>query len=292
MLKEVDSLILKLLDTEWTTTPPPAKPGFFFTVPDEDWLTKVKAGTGLRLNIYLYELRENRDFRRAAWDNVVLADQSVVLSQPPVYLDCHYLISAWSAAEDSELASPILEEHQVLSEAMRILLRNPDVVPGALGVVGGGQVFQNAHIYLNVATPEPPRVLNDFWSTMKLPWRPAVLLVVTAPLDVLKDSAPGPAMTTLIQRYALMGTTTVEEMIEIGGLVLKASDDTPIQGATVTRLDNNDVATTDAQGRFVFTGILRGVHKFRASATNMTAVERDINIPVDPPANYIFKLAP
>ncbi len=292
MLKEVDSTILKLLDTGWTTTPPPVKPGFFFTVPDEDWLTKVKAGTGLRLNIYLYELRENRDFRRAAWDNVELADHSVVLSQPPVYLDCHYLISAWSSAEDSELASPILDEHQVLSEAMRILLRNPDVVPGAIGVSGGGQVFQNAHIYLNVATPEPPRVLNDFWSTMKLPWRPAVLLVVTAPLDVLKDSAPGPPLTTLIQRYAVMGTTTIEEMIEIGGLVLKASDDTPIQGATVERLDSNDTATTDAQGRFVFTGIRRGVHKFRASANTMTPEERDINIPVDPPANYIFKLAP
>lgn len=292
MLKEVDSLILKLLDTGWTTTPPPAKPGFFFTVPDEDWLVKVKAGTGLRLNIYLYELSENRNFRRAAWDNIELADHSVVLSQPPVYLDCHYLISAWSAAEDSELASPILEEHQVLSEAMRILLRNPDVVPGALGVAGGGQVFQKAHVYLNVATPEPPRVLNDFWSTMKLPWRPAVLLVVTAPLDVLKDSAPGPMLTTLIQRYALRDTTTVEELIEIGGLVLKASDDSPIGGAMVVRLDSHETATTDAQGRFVLTGIRRGVHKFRASATGMTPVERDINIPVDPPVNYIFKLAP
>src|SRR5205085_7671664 len=105
-------------------------------------------------------------------------------------------------------------------------------------------VFQNAHVYLNVVAPEPPRVLNDFWSTMKLPWRPAVMLVVTAPLDLLKDSAPGPVMTTLIQRYAIIGTTTVEELITIGGLVLKAADDSPIAGATVARLDSNDTATT------------------------------------------------
>src|ERR1043165_165690 len=206
MLKQVDNLILKLLDTQWT--PPPAKPGFFFTVPDADWLTRVKAGTGLRLNIYLYEVRENRDFRRSAWDNVQQPDNSVVLSQPPVYLDCHYLLSAWSATEDSELASPILDEHQALSEAMRILLRNPDVVPATLGVSGGGDVFQQAHIYLSVAPPEPPRVSNDFWSTMKLPWRPAVMLNVTAPLDVLQDSAPSPPVMTLIQRFGQIGSTT------------------------------------------------------------------------------------
>jgi hypothetical protein len=288
MLNLLDDLILKVLDTGWTS--PLAKPSFFFTVPDSDWKTKVKTRTGLQLNIYLYEVRENREFRRAAWDKAELADHSVVLSQPPVYLDCHYLISAWSATEDSDMASPILDEHQVLSEAMRVLLRNPDVVPGALGVSGGGPVFQEAHVYLNVAPPEPPRVLNDFWSTMKLPWRPAVMLIVTAPLDLLKDSPPSPVVTTLIQRYAQIGSAVIEEWIEIGGLVLRAAGQSPIEGATVQRLDNNDTATTDAQGRYVFTGIPRGIHKFRASALGMTAIERNIDIPAAPPSDHIFQL--
>lgn len=292
MLKEIDNLIVRVLDTGWTTTPPPAKPGFFFTVPDEAWLTKVKAESGMRLNIYLYELRENRDFRRSAWDNVTLSDGSVALSQPPAYIDIHYLVSAWSPAEDTELASPTLDEHQVLAEAMRVLFRNPDVVPGAIGVAGGGVVFQNSHVYLTVAPPEPSPVLNEFWSTMKLPWRPAVMLIVTAPLDVLKDSASSPVVTTLIQRFVLEGSASVEELIDFGGLVLKAADQSPIHGASVSRVNSTDTATTDAQGRFVFTGIRRGVHKIRASATGMTPVERDINIPVDPPASYIFKLAP
>jgi hypothetical protein len=292
MLNLVDNLILKLLDTGWTTNPPPAKPSFFFTVPDTDWRTKVKTRIGLQLNIYLYEVRENRNFRRASWDNVTLADGTVVLSEPPVYLDCHYLISAWSPTEDSDLASPVLDEHLLLSETLRVLLRNPDVVPAALVIPGGGVVFQNAHIYLSVAPPEPPRVLNDFWSTMKLPWRPAVMLVVTAPLDLLRDSPPSPVVTTLIQRFTLIGTTTIEELIDIGGLVLKAVDDSPIPDALVERLDSVDSATTDAQGRFVFTGIGRGIHKFRASAAGMTPIERNIDIPADPPATHVFKLSP
>ena len=53
MLNLVDDLILRILDQGWPAIPPPAKPGFFFTVPDEDWLTKVRSGVGLRLNIYL-----------------------------------------------------------------------------------------------------------------------------------------------------------------------------------------------------------------------------------------------
>jgi hypothetical protein len=292
MLNLVDSLILKLLDTGWTTTPPPAKPSFFFSVPDGAWQTRVKARTGVQVNIYLYEVRENRDFHRGSWDNVTLPDGTVVLSQPPAYMDCHYLISAWSSTEDSDITSPVLDEHQVLAEVLRVLLRNPDVVPSALGIPNGGVVFQNAHVYLNVAPPEPPRVLNDFWSTMKLPWRPAVMLLVTAPLDLLVDSPPSPVVTTLIQRFVQIGSATVEELIDIGGLVLKAVDQSPIQGALVERVDSKDIATTDAQGRFVFTGIGRGVHKFRASASGMTPLERNIDVPADPPATHVFQLSP
>jgi hypothetical protein len=291
MLNLVDNLIQKILDQGWTKNPPPAKPGFYFTVPDKDWRTKVLAGMGMRLNIYLYEIRENRNFRRAEWDSIALPDRTVVLSQPPAYFDCHYLISAWSPSEDSEITSPVLDEHQTLSEAMRVLLCNPDVVPGALGFAGG-VVFQNAHVYLTVAPPEPPRVLNDFWSTMQLPWRPAVMLVVTAPLDLLSDSPPSPIVTTLIQRFALIGTTGLEQRIDIGGFVVKAADGSPISGATVTWVDEHQAVTTDSQGRYLFEGILPGVHSFNVASSGMTPVNRNIDIPADPPATHIFQLSP
>jgi hypothetical protein len=291
MLDLVDTLIQTVLDTGWTAAPPPAKPGFYFTVPDQDWKTKVLAAVGMRLNIYLYEVRENRSFRRAEWDPTPLPDRTVVLSQPPVYLDCHYLISAWSSTEDSEMTTPVLDEHQTLSEAMRVLLRNPDVVPGALGL-GGGVVFQNAHVYLTVAPPEPPRVLNDFWSTMQLAWRPALMLVATAPLDLLQDSPPSPIVTTLIQRFALIGTSGLEQRIDIGGFVVKAADGSPIAGASMTWVDGNQAVTTDSQGRYIFTGILPGIHSFTAAAPGMTPVNRNIDIPADPPATHVFQLSP
>src|SRR5262245_26754177 len=159
MLHLLDKVVEKVLDTGWTPTPPPAKPGFYFAIPDEDWRTRVTTGADERLNIYLYEVRENRDFRRPDWDVLELPDRTAVLSHPPVYFDCHYLISAWSPVEESEAASPVPDEHRLLAEALRVLLRNPDVNPAALGVAGGGPVFQEAHVYLSIAAPETPRVL-------------------------------------------------------------------------------------------------------------------------------------
>ncbi len=291
MLNLLDQLIEKVLDTGWTTTPPPAKPGFYFTVPDEDWRTKVKGGVGLRLNIYLYEVRENTNFRRSNWDVIELANNTAVLSKPPAYFDCHYLISAWSPSEDSEAINPVHDEHQVMSEALRIIMRNPDVNPAALGIADGGPVFQQAHVYLTVAQPETPRVLNDFWSTMKLPWRPAIQLVAIAPLDLLQDMPPAPLMTTFIQRYAQIGATAVDEWIQIGGWVLKNADNSPISSATVRRVATGESITTDAQGRYTFLGLKRGTHRLRAEATGMTAIERDLNIPDGPPDDYIFKLS-
>jgi hypothetical protein len=292
MLNLVDDLIVRVLDTGWTTSGQPPKPSFYFTVPDDDWRKKVANGPAMRLNVYLYEVRENRTFRRAEWDPTALPDRTVALSAPPVYLDCHYLISAWSATEDSELTQPVRDEHFALAEATRVLLRNPDVSPSALGIAGGGPVFQNAHVYLTVAPPESPRVLNDFWSTMKLAWRPAIMLVVTAPLDLNQDAPPAPLVTTLIQRYGELGTPQIEEWIQIGGFVLRAADQTPLVGATVTRLANGDVSTTDAQGRYAFAGLRRGVQRFRASAAGMQSLERDIDVPADPPTTLVFALSP
>jgi hypothetical protein len=291
MLNLLDQTIRQVLDDGWTTTPPPTKPGFFFTVPDEDWLQAVKQSLGERLNIYLYEVRENREFRRAEWDTIDLPDRTVVLSRPPAYFDCYYLISAWSAAENSEALNPILDEHLVLSEALRVLMLNPEVTPATLGIAGGGPVFQQARICLTVAPPEPSRVLNDFWSTMKLPWRPAIQLIATAPLDLLRETTPAPPVTTFIQRYARIAGTALDEWILVGGWVLNDADDSPIPNATVTRVATGEATNTDAQGRYSFVGLRQGIHRFRAEAPGMAAIERDVDIPTAPPDDHVFRLS-
>ena len=245
----------------------------------------------------MYEMRENRDMRRAAWDVIDSPTIPISSSHAPVYFDCHYLLSAWSPEEDSEATSPVLTEHQILAETLRVLLRNPDVIPAALGL-NGGPVFQQAHVYLTVSPPEAPRVLNDFWSTMKLPWRPAVQLVVTAPLDLLQDTPPGPPMTTLIERYGVSldaqnMSSGIDEFIQIGGWVMDGVANAPIAGATVQRLDGGstlEAVTTDAQGRYTFLGLRRGTHTVRASAAGKAPQQKNLILPDALPAELVFTL--
>ncbi len=289
MLNLLDQVIRTVLDLAWSA--PPAKPDFYFAVPDEGWRQRVKQGIRDRLDIYLYEVRENRDLRRAPWDVIELADGTAVSSQPPSYVDVHYLISSWSRiADDNEAVSPIPDEHALLAEALRILFRTPEVIPADIGVVGGGVVFQAAPIYLTVAPPEMPRVLNDFWSTMKLPWRPAIQLIATAPVDLLRDTAPMPLMTTFIQRYVPLNGA-LDEVIQIGGWVLRDADGTPIAGATVRLTASGEQIVTGADGRYTFLGLRRGVHRIRAEAAGFAPLERDVDVPDGLPEDHIFRLS-
>jgi hypothetical protein len=181
---------------------------------------------------------------------------------------------------------------------MRILLRNPDVNPAALGIAGGGTVFQGAHVYLSIAPPEAPRVLNDFWSTMKLPWRPAIQLIVTAPLDLLHDDILGPAMLTLVQRYAVLDVAgNPQEVIILGGWVLRNAGGTAIPDATVQRIlgtgPNQQVVEqvrTDSQGRFVFTGLRGNTHALNATATGFLDLPRTLDITTAAINDHIFRL--
>jgi hypothetical protein len=288
MLDLLDSVIEKIITTGWST--PPALPTLTFEIPDDNFAGRIDAPT---LNIYLCELKENASMRRAQWDTIALPDRSTVLSQPPSYFDCHYLISAWSASARNEIAPPSAEEHALLGAALRVLLRSSDVIPSVIGVPGGGDVFQGSHLYFAVSAPDSPRVVNDFWSTMKMPWRPTISLIATAPVDPGVDSERAPLLTTFIQRYGAIGAASAdfEELIQIGGWVLNAADDTPVAGAIVERLQTGEQCKTDSRGQYTFAGLRRGVQKFRASAPAKAPLEQDIDIPAGLADTHIFRLS-
>jgi len=104
-----------------------------FQPPDDDWIaymgTLTVGGSPVNaLNVYLIELRENRKLRsnevaRAVSDGVV----SETLA--PMRLDCHYLITAWSAASVSPAVEPAWDEHGLLYEGAAVLAYHDPLVP-------------------------------------------------------------------------------------------------------------------------------------------------------------------
>jgi len=287
MLRRVDDTLQALLEQTWR--PPPARPDILFDPPDGDtWKNRVTASNTVKLNVYLIDVRENPNFRRSSWDVEPGPNNTTTLSRPPAYIDCHYMVSAWSPAQNE--ATKI--EHAVLAGALRVFLQNPDVLPVLLGTTGEGPVFDLGHIYLLAAPSETSRALSDFWTSMKQPWRPAIQLIATAPLDLLQDGPPDARLLTLVLRFADAGSGgRFEETIDIFGLVLRAADDTAIAGAVVIRVANGIRTQTDDDGRFTFVRVSRGIHRIRVEATGFAPMERDLDVPGGPAADHIFRFA-
>ncbi len=303
MLTLLDNLLTTILINDADLKPlyNTGKVDFFFAVPNEDWAQRVNTNSQIkRVNIYLYSIQENRDVRLSNWETVDMSGQTSAIRHPPVYFDCHYRVTAWSPTPEKEhTSSPIPEEHLLLSQALRAFARNMEVEPAKLAINSGWEVYLNTHIYLAVAQAENIQGQGDFWTSMKLPWRPSIELVVTAPLDLLKVNPPDPQMVTLVQRFGSWdGTGSFDEVYIAGGWVVNDNLDPPkpIQGATVERLSSDSShtvlgkATTDASGRFVFDGLRGTSHTFSVTAQNFQSKQFTLDLTNATVENHIFKL--
>src|SRR4051812_23973751 len=83
------------------------------------------------VNLYLVEVRENRGLRTS---EVVrrLENGEFVDEPPPMRIDCHYLVSAWSPATASPAVEPTLDEHALLYSAIAALVRAGAIVPATV----------------------------------------------------------------------------------------------------------------------------------------------------------------
>lgn len=178
MIDQLDILLRKLI----TNTVPgfPADEQVRFQPPDNHWRAYVKTLTvggqpANALNLYLVDIREHR-----------IRDLIGVVSQS---LDCHYLISAWSSANETAATEPTVQEHAALYAVTAELTRNPVIVPTAIyapGPVPAGfsAGFAEAEIRMSVAPSDGFSKLAEFWGTMgqKHRWKPVIYVIITLPI--------------------------------------------------------------------------------------------------------------
>jgi hypothetical protein len=80
------------------------------------------------IDLFLYDLRENRELRTNEWQ-LERRNGTATRKRAPARVDYSYLITAW--ASDSS-TTPALDEHRLLGEVMRALLRHPAIPAEAL----------------------------------------------------------------------------------------------------------------------------------------------------------------
>lgn len=150
---------------------------FSFAPPDNEFPpSDVKTPA---VNLFLYDVRENLDLRDPQWVVERQPDGATVRRRSPVRVDCSYLITAWSSPGH---ASRWLEEHNVLSEVMKALLRHP-TLPAVLlqGELRGQEPP------LPASTLQPGRLQSpaEFWQA--LGGKPKAALNYTVTIGVFAD---------------------------------------------------------------------------------------------------------
>lgn len=226
-----------------------------FEVPEREWREALTRPT---LNFYLFDIQENAELRQAD----LQAGRAVGRSGwklPPRRFDLRYMVAAFTGHPP--------DEQLLIWRTLAALLKH-----APLPQDGMPEELRRLDLPLTTRVlreDEGPRLL-DLWGALELPPRPALLYVVTAPLDLeLEFSAP--LVLTRSVRYARSSpadeaagrgidqarTAPVAERFAIGGVV-RDHQGRPIAGLRVRVEGRAMERTTDAQGRYRLDGLAAG----------------------------------
>ncbi|MFL6200283.1 MAG: DUF4255 domain-containing protein [Thermoanaerobaculia bacterium] len=138
------------------------------------------------IDLFLYDIRENRDLRDGEWRLERQEDGSAVRRAPRVRVDCSYLVTAWPS--DSSPA-PARDEHRLLGEVMKALLRFSSL-PGDV-LVGS---LQGQQPPLPSSTLQPGRLqsLAEFWQAVGGKPKATLSYTVTLGVEPTAPIAAGP----------------------------------------------------------------------------------------------------
>ena len=195
MIRDLDLTVRELLDTRAPAGSELAGADVVFDLPDADW----RAGLGgLTVDCYLYDLRENAELRTEEPLLQRSADGTrAARLRPPARIDCSYCITAWSTATDE----PVLEEHRVLSQVVRILLANPTIPADVLQGTLATQIPPYPTI---IAAADGIRNQPDFWGALDQQLKPSLNYVVTLAM-LLDDELPEAALAPVVERVVVEG---------------------------------------------------------------------------------------
>lgn len=297
MIDALDRILLDLIQSRVAALKGTTQVGF--GPPDDKWFNEVVAATEERLNIYLYDVREN--LKQRSNERVRKPqDGWYSITRTPPKIDCMYLLTAWSPVKITPTIEPSLDEHLILYSVLQVLMRNQSLIPAQVykpGVnIPSGNDLSSVPALLRKEELPMRAVLPDasmrdpgyFWSSMKGIWRPAIQLTITLPVFLIEPPVESPMVTTISADYRdWEEPLTSEVWLSIGGQVTIGTPAQLIKGAyvqikgiappEVQAVERHVI--TRADGRFLFSHLRRGRYRLRAVASGVGDVGRDVELP-------------
>jgi hypothetical protein len=146
------------------------------------------------IDLFLYDLRENRDLRSNEW-LVERQSNGITKQRAPLRVDCSYLVTAWSSASST---TPALDEHRLLGEVMQALLRHPTIPAAALQ---GSLQGQEPPLPASALQPGRLQSLAEFWQALGGKPKAALTYTVTIGVEAQPPVEAGPPVTDARFRF-------------------------------------------------------------------------------------------
>lgn len=170
MLDDLDRTLRVVIRAEVPDLP---EDHLHFEPPDTNFTPAVPA-----VNLFLYDVRENRELRSNEWDEDRPGNGQVTRRRSPRRVDCSYLITAW--------AGDPLSEHLLLGQVLRALLASPVIA----GPTPQGQL-SGQRLPTTILQPALLQGIGEFWQAMGNKPRAAVHLTVTVAVDTAQVVTAG-----------------------------------------------------------------------------------------------------
>ena len=153
--------------------------GISFAAPDSDF--PPSSVTLPAVDLFLYDIRENLEMRNPGWTIEHKENGTAMRRRNPIRVDCSYLITAWASEGSTARA---LDEHRLLSEVMRVLLKHP-TIPEVL--LQGALKGQEPPLPASSLQPGRLQSVSEFWQA--LGGKPKAALNYTVTIGVFPDRA-------------------------------------------------------------------------------------------------------
>src|SRR5438477_3477862 len=177
------------------------------------------------VNLFLYEVKENRQLREAE-PILERVGTSFVQRPPRLRIDCCYLVTTWSTLAG---AIGVAEAHGLLAQALLWLSRFPTIPSTYLQASLADQYYPPPTL---VAQMDGQKNLGEFWFALGIPPRPAFHLTVTIAMELLRQIDGSLVTTTMTEVHQMDHPESGELWIQIGGTVLQGVPPRPVTGVS------------------------------------------------------------
>ena len=154
-----------------------------FAAPDDQF--PPQSVTLPAVDLFLYDVRENLELRSNEYYIDRNSDGTAIKTWAPVRVDFSYLITAWPSQSVADAAE---DEHRLLGEVMRVLLRHR-TIPGE--VLQGELIDQPMSLPVTSLQPGRLQSVGEFWQALGGKPKATLNYTVTLAVDVVAPEKVG-----------------------------------------------------------------------------------------------------